>query len=172
MLFEVYSASCLYLISCWGGKCTHPHNPFVLNVLQPLTLRTPAGHTSPMANLCQLLLWGHHWVQEGPGIIYMNEAISKTPGGGLFYYCWGNLGDLYTFVYINQTLGTRSVCCSDIRNSDQNNFKLCSQLIARTSGDCWGLESDTLQSGGNLGKLEGVCRLKWRIVITQTLGEA
>ena len=82
----------------------------------------------------------------------MNEAISKTPGGGLFYYCRGNLGDMYTFVYINQTLGTRSVCCSDIRNSDQNNFKLCSQLIARTSGDCWGLESDTLQpAGGNLG---------------------
>ena len=60
---------------------------------------------------------------------------------------------MYTFVYINQTLGTRSVCCSDIRNSDQNNFKLCSQLIARTSGDCWGLESDTLQpAGGNLGE--------------------
>ena len=43
-------------------------------------------------------------------------------------------------IYINQTPGTRSVCCSGIRNSDQNNFKLCSQLIARTSGDCWGLK--------------------------------
>ena len=89
----------------------------------------------------------------------MNEAISKTPGGGFFYYCRGNLGDMYTFVYINQTLGTRSVCCSDIRNSDQNNFKLCSQLIARTSGDCWGLKCDALQQPRDQGELGGVSRI-------------
>ena len=60
LLSEVHSASCLNFVSCikpmWSVKGTHPHYPFVLDVLQPLTFRTPAGHPSPMANLCQLLL--------------------------------------------------------------------------------------------------------------------
>ena len=83
LLLEVYSASCLYLISCvqtmWWVKGTHSHYPFVLNILQPLTFRTPASHTSPMAHLCQLLLRGHHRVQEGPG--QMPHISSVVVGG-------------------------------------------------------------------------------------------